>query len=239
MRAILKRAFRLAEQAGKTLHRPHIPMLAENNTRTGFFERDEFEDVRQHLPAEIRGVVTFAYCTGWRTGEILPLTWAQVDRAAKTTRRESGSTKNREARTFPYGALPELEAVIDAAWTEHQRLAGGGVLCPFIFHRDGRPILSLRAAWRSACEAAEVPGKLMHDFRRTAVRNLVRAGVPDTVAMKLTGHKTRSVFDRYNVTSGADLEEAVGKLAISAGKEEGKTVESGRVRRFAASAATN
>jgi integrase len=80
------------------------------------------------------------------------------------------------------------------------------VLCPFVFHRDSKPILSLRAAWRSACEAAGVPGKLMHDFRRAAVRNLVRAGVPDTVAMKLTGHKTRSVFDRYNVTSGADLE---------------------------------
>jgi integrase len=147
-------------------------------------------------------------------------------------RLEPGTTKNREARTFPYGALPGLADVIETAWREHQRLARAGVLCPFVFQRNGREIRSYRNAWLRACDAAGVPGALMHDFRRTAVRNLVRAGVPDTVAMKLTGHKTRSVFDRYNVTSAADLAEAVDRLA-AAGKEKGKWRSPGRVRRFA------
>lgn len=232
--AVLKRAFRLAEQAGIAFHRPYIPMLVEDNTRTGFFERDEFDAVRAELPDHLRGVVTFAYLTGWRVpSEVLTLQWKQVDRAGMTVRLEPGSTKNRDARTFPYAALPELADVIDTAWAEHQRLAETGTLCPYVFHRRGRPIRDCRSSWKRACEAAGIPGALMHDFRRTAVRNLVRAGVPDTVAMKLTGHKTRSVFDRYNVTSGADLEDAVGRLAGAMGQEWGKIASTGRVRRFA------
>lgn len=75
-----------------------------------------------------------------------------------------------------------------------------------------RPIKAFTKAWSAACRAAGCPGRIPHDLRRTAVRNLIRAGVPDSVAMKITGHKTRSVFERYNITSKSDLTEAARKL---------------------------
>ena len=87
-----------------------------------------------------------------------------------------------------------------------------GAVCTHVFHRDGRPIKSFRAAFRTACKAAGCPGRLLHDFRRTAVRNLVRAGIPERVAMQMTGHKTRSVFERYNIVSVGDLVEAARRL---------------------------
>lgn len=231
----LKRAFKLAQHAGTVLQSPHVPLLREAPPRSGFFERAEFEAVRANLPEHLRGVVTLMYLTGWRVSEVLGLEWRQVDRKTRTVRLDHGQTKNREGRLLPYGKLPELAEVIDTAWGEHQRLAGAGVLCPLVFHqRGGQRIGSFRKAWATACRLAGCPGKLRHDFRRTAVRNLVRAGVPDTVAMKVTGHKTRSVFDRYNITAEADLRDALGKLSSSSrdsatGKEKGKGVESGEV----------
>jgi integrase len=171
----------------------------------------------------LRDVATFAYITGWRVpSEVLTLKWRQVDLAEKTVRLDPGSTKNDEGRLFPYGAMADLAAAVKSrrtatdAWQDAH-----AAICPWVFHRDGaslldasgRPTKDFRDDWKAACKAAGCPGKIPHDFRRTAVRNLVRAGVSEKTAMLLTGHKTRSVFDRYDIVNEADLRVAVSKLA--------------------------
>jgi integrase len=105
-------------------------------------------------------------------------------------------------------------------------------LSPYVFTRDGSPIKSFRHAWTTACTAAGVPTKIPHDFRRTAVRNLVRAAVPERMAMAITGHKTRSVFDRYDIVTETDLRAALGRLAEPAGTKKGQSARSGRVAPF-------
>jgi len=222
--------FNLAIENNKLLHdqKPAIRLLHEDNVRTGFFERDQFEDVRDALPEGLRGIVTLAYYTGWRVeSEVQTLTWAQVDRDAQVIRLEAGTTKNDEPRSLPYGMLVE---VIEGAWAKHKELASEGKLSPYVFNRRGEEIKSLRGAWKAACKEAGCPMMLPHDFRRTAVRNLVRAGVPDTVAMSITGHKTRSVFDRYNIVDERDKANALGMLSTSATRaKQGQTAELARV----------
>ena len=166
------------------------------------------------LPADLRVLIEFLYLTGWRIGEARQLTWRQVDFKAGTVRLEPGTTKNDEARTFPFAALPALEALLRA-----QRAHTGaiererGELVPWVFHRAGRPIRDFHMAWCRGCRRAGVPGRLVHDLRRTAVRNFERAGVSRSVAMKLSGHKTESIYRRYAIVSEADLAEGVKKVA--------------------------
>jgi integrase len=216
--AVLKRAFSLAYKAGKILHKPHIPMLKENNVRKGFFERDQFEEVRQQLPAELQPVVTFAYCTGWRgRSEILTRQWQHVDWEGGTVRLDAGESKNDEPREFPFLVDEELTAMLETQKARTEELQKRhGIIIPWVFFRETATgvsrIKDFRKAWETACSAAGVPGRLVHDFRRTAVRNLERAGVSRSVAMLLTGHKTESVYRRYAIVSKSDLSEAVTKL---------------------------
>jgi integrase len=216
--ALLRRAFNLGKKSTppKVGGVPFFPMLAENNVRKGFFEHDAFLAVRQALPEEIRPVITFAYYTGCRKGEILALWWSQVDFSARVVRLEPGETKNDEARTIPL--VPELYEVLKLQRETRDQYFPES---PWVFSRAGEPILDFRAAWESACKAAglavEVGDKkktvkLFHDLRRTGVRNLIRAGVPERVAMMISGHKTRAVFDRYNIVSEQDLKDAARKL---------------------------
>lgn len=223
----LKRCFSLAIDGGLLAMKPRIKLLREAPPRAGFFEREQYLSVLAHLPAEIRPVITFAYITGWRiASEVLPLEWRQVDFAAGEVRLDAGTTKNREGRVFPM--TTDLRTVLQAQHAEHERLKKAGQLEPWVFWRmvaeerggekKPQPIISFNKAWKIACRAAGCPGRIPHDLRRTAVRNLVRAGIPERVAMMMTGHKTPSVFQRYNIVSDGDLREAAQKLNVAAGR---------------------
>jgi integrase len=209
--AIVRRAFHLAENAERYHGRvPSFPMLEEDNVRTGFFDKDMVADVLAKLPEPEQAVVTFAYHVGWRVqSEILPLEWRQVDRKAYTVRLDAGRTKNKAGREVDFSENTELRDLFDGLWREHEALKAAGAITARVFTRAGRPIKTFRKTWATACENAGYPGRLLHDLRRSAVRNMVRRGVADTVAMQVTGHKTRSVFDRYNITSKADVRAAL------------------------------
>jgi integrase len=205
--AALRGAFNLARKQSRISRVPYFPMLHEDNARQGFFEKDEFETVEAALPAALADVARFAYLSGWRKGEILPLTWENVDRAAGEVR--IATSKNGHGRVIPLtGALKDL---IERRWQarEYRTPAKVTAISPYVFHQDGAPVGDFRKAWATACKNAKVPGKLFHDLRRTAVRNMIRAGVPQTVAMSISGHRTVSVFNRYCIASDADRREAL------------------------------
>jgi len=187
---------------------PYIPMYQERNTRTGFLEHDQFQGLISFLPDYLRPVVSFAYRTGWRKDEILGLTWSRVDLREGTVRLEAGETKNSEARTIYLDQ--ELRDLLHRQWKAREER---GRLSPFVFPNEGGTgkINDFRDSWMKACQKAAIPKMLFHDFRRTAVRNMVRAGVPERVAMMVSGHKTRSVFDRYNIVSPDDLKMAAAR----------------------------
>jgi len=219
--AILRRMFTLCVQSGRLLYQPHIPRLRERNARAGFFERAAFESMRAHLPTALQPVVTFAYLTGWRIdSEVLTREWRHVDFEANEIRLDPGETKNGEPRVFPLTA--DLRALLLDRLTARTAAVAAGYVCPWVFFRmvakgrGGRkypkPILRFNKAWKAACQAAQCPGRIPHDFRRTAIRNMTRAGVPEAHAMKLAGHLTRSVFARYNIVSASDLTEAAARL---------------------------
>jgi integrase len=210
--AILKRAFRLAVESDRYLGRvPKIPMLQERNVRQGFFDDAMVDTVIANLPAALQPIVRFAYITGWRVqSEVLPLEWRQVDRQSEEVRLDPGTTKNQAGRVFPF--TDALRALFDDLWAEHERLKKKDKICPHVFQRNGKPVSDLRGAWLKACTAAGHPGMIVHDLRRSAVRNMERAGLSRSVAMQLTGHKTEAVYRRYAITSEADLREGVDRL---------------------------
>ena len=178
--------------------------LRENPPRQGFFEHPEYLAVRAHLPAPWQDILDLAYYSGWRKHEILGLTWDELDEAGGVIRLSPARSKTLVGRILPI-SQPIAEALA-------RRRARRDPDSPLVFHRDGIPIRRWRTAWRTACQAAGVPTRFLHDCRRTAARNLIRASVPERVAMLLTGHKTRAIFDRYNIINEQELLEAGDQL---------------------------
>jgi integrase len=203
--AFLRLAYNLARKAKRIQAEsvPHIEMQPENNRRTGFFEQEQYEGVLSFLPDYLKGVLTMGYWTGMRKAEILSLPWDRVDLFNRLVFLEQ--TKNGEDRTLPlndelFGMMREQAG---------KRVEG----CPFVFHRYGERIQSFGKAWRTACKAAGCSGKLVHDLRRTGVRNLIRSGVAQSVAMQISGHKDARIFERYNIVDTRDVAEAMRKVS--------------------------
>ena len=179
--------------------------LRENPPRQGFFEHPEYLAVRAHLPAPWQDILDLAYYSGWRKNEILGLTWDEIDDGRWRHPALARALEDVGGTDAPH-LTPDCERAEPTAGTPRPRDS------PLVFHRDDIPVRRWRTAWRTACQAAGVPTRFLHDCRRTAARNLIRANVPERVAMLLTGHKSRAIFDRYNIIHEQELLDAGDQL---------------------------
>lgn len=226
--ADLKHAFRLGHRATprKVAQVPLFPMLEEDNVRTGFIDDAQYDSLAQHATELwLRTLLALAYNFGWRKGELLNLRVNQVDLLNKTIRIWRGRSKSKsgEPRLASFEGLDDVyrllcEAVKGKAPEDH------------VLTRGTEPVKDFRGAWDSLCEAAGVD-LLVHDLRRSAVRNMVRRGIPQKTAMTISGHKTASVFERYNIVDDSDLKEAARKMA--AGRKNGDRMVTFEQRREA------
>jgi integrase len=194
---------------------PHFPPVPVNDARQGFLDATAFTRLLAALPqgmtasGNLRTLITLAYASGARRGELLKLRWEQVDWRARAITLGRQQTKNGHARVLPLDLVPELYPMLRADWEATQ---ANHPDCPWIFHRQGRRIVSFLQAWKRATSAAGLPGLLFHDLRRTAVRNMVRAGIPTAVARSISGHRTMEVFERYNIVDTRDVADAAVKV---------------------------
>ncbi len=210
--AVLRRGFGLAREAGRLAVIPVIHRLPGVRHRQGTVERGELEAILAALPERYRPVIRFLHLTGWREGEALGLTWQHVG----VGELRLDTSKTGEPRRLHFGTDSALGVLLrDVA-------ASRTALSPYVFPgRAGRRMdrTALQKAWRRACDASGCPGKLIHDLRRTMVRDLRRAGVPLAVAMASVGHRSLDVHQGYSVVAAGDLEEGLGRVeALRAGE---------------------
>lgn len=196
---LLRMAFNLARKRGRIGRVPYIPCPSVDNVRQGFVEVEDFEAIVATMPAPYADVARMLYLSGWRYREITGLTWADVDGRAGVIR--LAKSKNGDGRALPVDV--EIEAIL----AQRQRLrVHRNAIVPWVFHKHGRRVgQQLLVHWKQACLAAGLPALLIHDLRRSAVKNLIAAGVPEPLAMKQTGHRSRDVFRRYAIFSTADV----------------------------------
>lgn len=233
---LLARAYRLAVRRGELASAPYIRRLSElGRERQGYVEHGDFEELVAALPEYLQDFTRMAYTCGWRKGALASLRWADVGQDVILLRAEN--SKNRKPQSIPLDKV--LSSIIERRRSAALIPLSNNKaqLSEYVFHREGAPIGNIRKAWQLACvktglgellcrncgesvnphtcpqckTATQYRGLLFHDLRRSAVRNLIRAGVPERVAMEITGHKTRAVFDRYAIVNEAQKQEALRK----------------------------
>jgi integrase len=215
--ALLRRAFTLGYKARPRKVNALLDlsehMLEENNVRTGFVDETQYRSLAEKVLGQpwLRAMLALGYTYGFRKAELLNMRCGQVDLFSRSIRLNPGETKNGEGRTV---------ALTEECYQLVAQMMRGRQADEFLLTREnGNPVKDFRVTWEALTKAVNMPGLLFHDLRRSAVRNLVRRGVPERVAMRISGHKSRSVFDRYNIVSESDLAEAALKVERGAKAE--------------------
>jgi len=208
---ILASAFRLALREEKLAKMPYIPHRKESNVRQGFFELAEHQQMLEHLEQPANDISRLAFLCGWRLSELRLLRFENIDARAKEIR--LADSKNGRPRVLP---IPD-----DATWEIFERRLDarayetpkGPALSEFVFHEYGQPVSEskFKRLWSRARKKASLPHRLFHDYRRSAARNMIRAGVPEVVCMQVTGHVTSSMLKRYCIVSVDDQRNALTK----------------------------
>jgi integrase len=207
--AALRRSFRLGKKAGKVMVVPEVPMPEVVNVRESYFTIPQLDKLLTLLPVYLRAAVQFAVLTGWRAANVFGLTWEHVDFGRGVVRVPIGRTKSGEPITTPFAHGSALERLL----REQERGKAG----PYVFHRDGHPIKSYDAAWRSAMTKLGKDGygaqydpktgttkrvrKRFHDLRHTFAQLMTDAGVPEQAILELGCWKTRSMLERYRIVN--------------------------------------
>jgi len=225
--SFVRRAMKLGTRQDPplVLRVPHFEMLPVDNVREGILEHEQYRTLRDALPLYARIALVISYHTGARKGEIRSIRKDRVDTKAKRINLPGRTTKNGKQRYLPiYG---DMAAELDM-WLVRIK----GTRCPFLIQDNDQPVFDFEKAWATACDVAGIPGTLFHDLRRTAVTNMIEAGLSEKEAMEISGHKTRAVFDRYHIVSERRLKQNAEKLeahlkAKEAAQPEGTVTDGG------------
>jgi len=213
--ATLRRGFKLMSEAGMISTVPVIKLYAVDNARQGFIDVADFNALlekileNRRIRPDVRDIIEFLYHAGWRSIEAEAFEWSWIDRNMIRVPKEIA--KNKKDRAFPI-----IGTLIDIL-ERRQKLRR--LDCPYVFHRNGKPIRSFRKAFKAAAKEVGYDGLLPHDMRRSAIRNFRKAGLSESDGMKLSGHRTRSVYDRYNIFDDRDLAESMNRVQEHLKKE--------------------
>jgi len=208
----LAKGFRIAAEAQliQAVVVPRIRRLRPGEPRSGFLTVPEFGLLAAELHGDVRDVCEWAYWSGWRRGECFGLEWEATSAEWVWCRDKNGTTKQ-----------APLSGPLGPVLARRRGLRRPD--CPWVFHRQGKPIRDLRKAWKAACLRAGVGDRVFHDMRRSFVRNAIRAGIDRDTVMALSGHRTHAVFSRYNIQDEEDILAAGRRLKMAqSGRRPGR-----------------
>jgi len=180
---------------------PYFPMIEETTVRQGYLADEEYARLLDELPQYLKAIFVCGYITGMRKSELAKIQWPQVEFDAGLITLEKYATKGKKPRTVPI-LDGDMSTLLQATWEERQ---ANWPQSPWVFSLEGVPLKDFRTSWKNACARAGVPEFQFHDMRRTAVRNMRRAGVPQVIRMAISGHKTDSMERRYSIVDSEDL----------------------------------